>query len=870
MTFVRAFVFSCVWIPVAYSGEVRPKGDEHFFVNGVARDFALGDFDSDGRVDVATTVAENDFTFRLHLLRGDGFGSFTQTTTSLLTSPGVVVAGDFDGDGDPDLMIGSGAVVPTITLENDGSGAFSDPGWSTYIGDPTDLEVGDVDLDGDLDVVAAAPAYGLSSDHVRVLLGNGAFSFTAQPDLNEPGPPNALALSDLGADGDLDLASVVGLTSTLRVRLGAGLGAFAPAVPIATGASPRDVVAMDVKGDGIVDLVASATGAASIAIHYGNGAGGFGAALLRPTGNGPTALAFGRVDGDARDDLVVATNPGAYVHRGLVTGLEPNGSAQHVLLKTTRLALAHFDGDLRLDAIGVDAGPHVARVFGDGIGGFERSKSFGPPGGGSSSSVDLEFADLDNDADLDSIEGYGNAVNLRTNLGAGSFGSTVTTTGFTFPGNQLESLETADLNADGFSDLVARSYEHLGTRLGFGNGTFGAQSTYTYSTFIESLAVGDFDGDGDVDAALGEWEGSPGKVQFRWNDGSGVLLNPTAIPIGTSGSDPSRPAITALDFDQDGRLDLAAVDAQSTKRPRLLRGLGGGAFVAVQSLSFNVRGESIAAGDIDGDGFDDVICGGGGNHSLDQSGFALRSDGSQFVTVAPLDYKAGVGPFATTWVKDASLSDVNGDGYDDALFSATSHEAFSWDGHYEIVLFPGRVDGTFGAPRSFAAATSAHAIEAVDLDGDDRAEIGVLGTSSPAALSILEHDCNGKAGTLGEGCVGSGGFVPRLGFQGCPTPGGNVGLRLDRALGGASALLFAGLAPATLPVSANCVLLTAPVLPPLAFPLPGVGAGAGEITIPLTLPGTIGGVSFVLQAFVVDPGAALGAAATQGVIVVVE
>lgn len=870
MTFVRAFVFSCVGVPVAFSGDVRLNGDEHFFVNGIARDFAVGDFDADGRVDVATTVIENDFTFRLHLLRGDGFGSFTQSTMSLLTSPGVVVSGDFDGDGDLDLMIGSSAVIPTISLENDGVGAFTDPGWSTYIGDATDLEVGDVDLDGDLDVVAAAPAYGLSSDHVRVLLGDGAFGFSAQPDMNEPGPPTRLALADLDVDGDLDIASVISWTSSLRIRRGAGGATFAPVASYATGTNPNDVVFCDVKGDGVLDVVTSATGASSLAIHFGNGSGTLSSALLRPTGNGPTALAAGRMDSDSFDDLVVATNQGAVVHRGLATGIEANGTPQRVLLNTSRIALAHLDGDLVLDAVGVDSGPHVARAFGDGLGGFQRSTAFGTAAGGSFSSVDLEFADLDADGDLESIEGYGSAIHLRTNAGGGAFAATTTSTTFSFAGNQIESIASADLNGDGYADLVARSYEHAGTRLGFGNGTFGAQSTYAYSTFIESLAIGDLDGDGDVDLALGEMDGSPGKVQFRWNNGAGVMLNPSSIPVGTSGSDPSRPSIATFDFDNDGKLDLAAVDAAITRRAKILRGLGGGAFVQAQTSIFNVRGESIAAGDIDGDGFDDLVGGGGGNHSHDISGFALKSDGSQFASLAALDYKAGVGPYATTWVKDASLADVNGDGFGDALFSATSHEAFSWDGHYEIVLFPGTNAGTFGPPRSFAAASAAHAVNALDLDGDARAEVGVLGSGGPAPFSILEHDCDGKAGTFGDGCVGSGGFTPRLGFQGCPTPGGNVALRLDRALGGATVLLFAGLAPASLPVSPNCDLLTVPLLAPLAFPVPGVGPGAGEITIPLALPGSLGAVTFVLQAFVVDSGVTLGAAATRGVTVVVE
>jgi FG-GAP-like repeat len=871
MTMTHVVVLLCVGASFAAAGDVRPNGDEHFFVNGLARDVAVGDFDADGRIDIAAMVVENSFTYRLHLMRGDGFGSFAQSTTPLPATPGVVVAGDLDGDGDLDLVIGSGATIPTFTMENDGSGAFTDPGWSTYIGDPTDLEVGDLDLDGDLDIVAAAPAYGLSSNHVRVLIGDGAFGFTALPDLVEPALPKRLALADVNGNGDLDLASVVAIGSTLRVRLGTAGATFAAPVSYATGNSPSDVVAIDVKNDGVVDLVTSATGAAQLAIHFGLGGGAFSAPLLRTTGPGPTALAVGRLDGDDFDDLAVATNTGGYVHRGLATGIEQNGTAQRVLPRTTRVLLANLDGDLFLDAIGVDGGPHVSRVRGDGAGGFLRSLVFGASTGGSASEVDLEYGDFDGDGDFDSFENVSSNVSVRQNLGNGVFATTATLTGFTFPGNPVESIHAPDLNQDGRADLVGRSYAHVGARLGFGNGTFGAQTTYTYATFLQSAVAADFDLDGDIDVAVGEMENIPGQVTIRWNNGGGVLLNPTTFLLGSSSADVFQPSIAALDFNADGKWDIAAADASGLARAKLLRGDGLGGFVQVQTTNLNARCDSLAAGDVDGDGFDDVVGGGGGNHSHDNSGWFLRSNGVQFASATPLDYKAGVSLYATTWVKDAGLADVNGDGFADALFSATSHEAFGWNGHYEIVYFPGQANGSLGAPRSFASASSAHALAALDLDGDARAEIGVLGTGGPASFSILEHGCDGAAGTLGHGCVGSGGFTPRLGFQGCPTPGGNVTLRIDSALGGANALLVVGLAPAALAVSPNCDLLTVPVLPaPIVLPLAGAGAGNGNASIPLVLPANLGSVTFVLQAFVPDLGTTLGAAATQGVIVVVD
>ncbi len=130
----------------------------------------------------------------------------------------------------------------------------------------------------------------------------------------------------------------------------------------------------------------------------------------------------------------------------------------------------------------------------------------------------------------------------------------------------------------------------------------------------------------------------------------------------------------------------------------------------------------------------------------------------------------------------------------------------------------------------------------------------------------------------GAGCLGSGGFVPRLDFHGGPPSVGNTafGLQLDAGLGGAVSALFLGLGQsvAGLPLGADCKLHLDPTLPfvnvppPIALTGAGAGNGFGVFALPLPLNPTLVGGSLFLQALSLDVGGGTGAfTLTRGVAV---
>lgn len=196
-------------------------------------------------------------------------------------------------------------------------------------------------------------------------------------------------------------------------------------------------------------------------------------------------------------------------------------------------------------------------------------------------------------------------------------------------------------------------------------------------------------------------------------------------------------------------------------------------------------------------------------------------------------------------------------------------------------VYGGRLDAALQAldPAGFPIHTDAEIPEVetavAGANGRYLVLASVLRTDAPYASYRIAvrgaASCLGAAISHGAGCAGTGGVVPLLELLGCPSPGGVGQLTLSGGVGGGSALLFFGLAPAALPMGGGCQLLVAPLLPLiLNVPLSGSGAGAGQTTLPFSIaPGSPTG-QIGVQAFVVDPGGQAGFSNSNGLMVSVQ
>lgn len=307
---------------------------------------ALGDIDRDGDLDLVTA----DYSGNAILVQiNDGAGSYSGTQSVAVGGlPYAVKLADIDGDGDLDLLTGN--ANGTVSVRYNNAGVFSGTTDIYANGGLRSLEVGDVDGDGDLDIVVGN-YNSTTSGTVSVMTNNGSGTFTLNAaTVSVGGGSWAVALGDIDGDGDLDLVSGNYSTGTASIRFNDGTGNFSGSTDLTVGSYVQHVTLADIDGDGDLDLVATAGN--STAIRSNDGAGNFSGSTSVTLGGYESAATLGDIDGDGDLDLVsvgnnnkasVRLNNGAGVFSGtgeVVVGASPRG-----------LALGDVDGDGDLDVV---------------------------------------------------------------------------------------------------------------------------------------------------------------------------------------------------------------------------------------------------------------------------------------------------------------------------------------------------------------------------------------------------------------------------------------------------------------------------------------------------------------------------------------
>ncbi len=230
----------------------------------------VGDWNGDGNLDMAIAPFFGDVGTVVELGYGDGAFNLpaAQTITPVISQVQIAIAaGDFNGDGKLDLAVTSEQNTLTILLGN-GDGTFSQaPGSPISVGDfPAAIAVCDFNGDGKLDLAIAN-----SQDNtVTILLGNGDGTFTQAPGspITVGSTPQAVAVGDFTGSGKPGLAVANTGSDNVTILLGNGDGTFTPAPgsPISTGAGPSLLVAGDFNGSGRLGLAVGNTSDHTISI----------------------------------------------------------------------------------------------------------------------------------------------------------------------------------------------------------------------------------------------------------------------------------------------------------------------------------------------------------------------------------------------------------------------------------------------------------------------------------------------------------------------------------------------------------------------------------------------------------------------------
>ena len=170
------------------------------------------DLDGDGLPDVIVCDVRENF---ISWIRQNPRGTFTETIlASDIIAPAHVQVIDFDNDGDPDLIAGVlGMLFPNndkigsvVILENDGQGNFLKHVVVEKIARVSDVRAGDMDNDGDMDLVVAQ--FGYDDGETRRMENLGNWKFQSHMLQYLSGPIN-VEIIDIDSDGDLDFVSLV-------------------------------------------------------------------------------------------------------------------------------------------------------------------------------------------------------------------------------------------------------------------------------------------------------------------------------------------------------------------------------------------------------------------------------------------------------------------------------------------------------------------------------------------------------------------------------------------------------------------------------------------------------------------------------------
>ena len=519
---------------------------------------------------------------------------------------GVAALKDCNADGTPDLVIGTS--VGVLIMMGQGNGGLAAPvpvptahGATPYL--IRSVAIADFNGDGMEDIAASEDAY----DDVSISLGHGdgSFEFTfAVPFVPVGGQLNSRVKSlqsvDLDSDGRMDL-----LASTdeaqgvehLWTAFGKGDGTFDP--PRAINAAGEIIATRDIDRDGHQDLITAQV--EGIAVLWGRGDGTFVVPTEYPlAGAGPIAL--GDVDGDGHVDIVALIEDANVLfsdgHGHFTVSDIPLNHEVH----DRGLALGDCDGDGKLDMGTLSSGNPVIR-FGNGNG------TFGPPtvvpiGNGG---TNLKMADFDGDGteDLAVPDFVGKAIRVVLAAHNRSFGPVRT---YALGGRPI-ALAAGDFNGDGRPDLISISQVDFNTGtfgslfLNLGDGTFAAPRTLSIPNIVgqEALALGDFDGDGQLDFAYLWSKGNlwPAQLSIVPGHGDGSFGTPLTFDVGVSPS-----YLIAGDVDGDGRLDLVTVDGLAADA-RVLLSQAGGTFTQ-QIYAAGAFPSNVVVADFDSDGKPDL------------------------------------------------------------------------------------------------------------------------------------------------------------------------------------------------------------------------------------------------------------------------
>jgi Ca2+-binding RTX toxin-like protein len=311
---------------------------------------ALGDFNRDGNKDL---VVANNSSSDVSVLLGDGKGSFpTITKLKVGSSPWSVAVNDLNADNFPDIVVANTFSDNISVLLGDGTGEFRDAtSFSVGVNSrPWFVAVNKLNADSFPDIVVA----NTNSPNISVLLGTGRTgkeSFRDATRFNVGFDPTSVAVSDLNADtfADLVMTNYSSGGNNVSVLLGDGIGSFRAATSFDVGfLQPVSVAVSDLNADTFPDIVVANQGSNNVSVLLGTGKTGKDSFLDATSfsigvGLSPRFVAVSDLNADTFPDLAVTNSNANSISVLLGTGTGSFGTATNFNLGAFPFSAAFGD-----------------------------------------------------------------------------------------------------------------------------------------------------------------------------------------------------------------------------------------------------------------------------------------------------------------------------------------------------------------------------------------------------------------------------------------------------------------------------------------------------------------------------------------------
>jgi hypothetical protein len=358
-------------------------------------------------------------------------------------------------------------------------------------------------------------------------------------------------------------AVVLLLCAALASPAAGAVGYGSPDHYLSVGDDPWALTSGDIDADGDTDLLTGNfnDSAEGVSVFVGVGNGIFNPPTTYMSGANPETMALGKLDAGSDPDIVVGTSAKASVLLGAAGSLFGGTNFYGNWIGQTRgTGTGDFNGDGKIDIVMAEDEDKLVFLKGQGDGTFptQKKSKVGPGGAG-----EIDTGKLNGDKRSDVVvagEGNKGLLVKLGHKGKRGFGKA----------RHFKSLPNAvhvvlgDVNGDGDKDIVisgGREAKRGGAAkgavsvlLGKGNGRFAKPKLTTLgNATVTGLAVGDLDGDGKPDAAVGKYNG---KLLIMPGRGNGRFGSPKTLDTGLNGAR----NVIAAKLNADSKPDLAVTN----------------------------------------------------------------------------------------------------------------------------------------------------------------------------------------------------------------------------------------------------------------------------------------------------------------------